>query len=64
LLGSTDSARQLGVAIGDFVTGKASALTINIASKDPNGVAFPLLMAATEDPTVLAGQVDVTGSAE
>jgi hypothetical protein len=62
LLGSTEAARQLGVAIGDFATGRKAGLTITITSKDPNGIALPLFMAAQNDPTVLVGQVDVTGT--
>ena len=64
LLGSTDAARALGTAVGDFVSGKVKALTINVASKDPNGIAVPVLMQASEDPTVLASQVEITGSAK
>jgi hypothetical protein len=64
LLGSTDAARQLGVALGDFVTGRKGAITITISSKDPNGIPLPLFMAAQEDPTVLTGQIDVTGTAQ
>lgn len=64
LLGSTDAARQLGVALGDFVTGRKGAITITITSKDPNGIPLPLFMAAQEDPTVLTGQIDVTGTAQ
>jgi hypothetical protein len=64
LLGSTDAARQLGTALGDFVTGRKGAITITITSRDPNGIPLPLFMAAQEDPTVLTGQIDVTGTAQ
>ena len=64
LLGSTDAARQLGVALGDFVTGRKGEVTITITSKDPNGIPLPLFMAAQEDPSVLTGQIDVTGTAQ
>jgi hypothetical protein len=63
LLGSTDSARQLGAALGDFIAGRASQLTVSFAATDANGVALPLFMVAQEDPSVLAGQFEVTGSA-
>jgi hypothetical protein len=62
MLGSTDAARQLGAAVGDFITGKARTLTINIAAKDPAGIAVPMLMQAGDDPTVLASALDITGS--
>jgi hypothetical protein len=64
LLGSTDAARQLGTALGDFATGHKAKLTIQITSKDPKGIAFPLFMAAQNDPTILAGQIDVVGMAQ
>ena len=35
---------------------------INVAAKDPNGISVPLLMQASNDPTVLASAVDITGS--
>lgn len=63
LLGSTDAARQLGVSLGDFVTGRKGAVTITITSKDPNGIPLAYFMAAQEDPSILTGQIDVTGSA-
>jgi hypothetical protein len=64
MLGSTDQARQLGAAISDFIAGTKKSLTINVASKDPAGIAMPLLMLAENNPAVLAGAVDITGSAE
>ncbi len=64
LLGSTDAARQLGAALGDFVTGRKGEVTITITSKDPNGIPLPLFMAAQEDPSILTGQIDVTGVAQ
>ena len=62
LLGSTDAARQLGTALGDFVTGRKGAVTITITSKDPNGIPLALFMAAQNDPSILTGQVDVVGT--
>jgi len=64
LFGSTDAARQLGRALGDFITGRAAGLRITFDATDPDGVALPLLMAAQKDPTVLNGQFDVTGAAQ
>ena len=64
LLGSTDSARALGAAVSDFVLGTKKALTINVAAKDPAGVSVPTFMQASNDPTILAGAVDITGSAQ
>ncbi|MBI4923693.1 MAG: hypothetical protein HY834_18290 [Devosia nanyangense] len=64
LLGSTEAARQLGTAVGDFATGRKGELTIQITSKDPKGIALPVFMAAQDNPTVLAGLVEVTGIAK
>lgn len=64
LLGSNDAARQLGAALSDFVTGNKGALTITITAKAPGGVPLALFMAAQNDPSILAGQVDVVGTAE
>ncbi len=64
LLGSTDASRQLGAALGDFVTGRKGAVTITITAKAPGGVPLALFMAAQNDPSILAGQVDVVGTAE
>jgi hypothetical protein len=61
LLGSTDAARALGVAVGDFLSGKSKSVSINVAAKDPNGITVPMLMRASNDPTVLASAVDITG---
>jgi len=63
LLGSTDAARQLGAAVGDFVTGRKGNVTITITAKDPNGIPLAYFVAAQDDPSILMGQVDVTGSA-
>jgi hypothetical protein len=62
MLGSTDAARALGQAVGNFISGKAKTLSINIAAKDPNGVAVPVLMQASNDPTALVNTVDITGT--
>ncbi len=63
LIGRTEAARQLGVAIGDFITGGKGELTINIKSKDPAGIPMAMFIAAQNDPSILAGQVDITGMA-
>src|SRR6185312_6932886 len=62
MLGSTDAARQLGQAIGDFIAGKAKAVSINVVAKDPAGVPTALFEQASNDPTVLANAVDITGT--
>lgn len=64
MLGSTDEARALGAALSDFIAGNKKALTVNIASKDPVGLPMPVLMQASDDPTVLASVVNITGSAQ
>ncbi|MEQ1769840.1 MAG: hypothetical protein ABL879_08355, partial [Devosia sp.] len=61
LLGSTDTARQLGQSIGNFIKGTAGSVSISIVAKDPNGLAIPLLMQASQDPSILGSQVTVTG---
>jgi hypothetical protein len=63
LIGPTDAARQLGAALGEFVTGGKGEITINIKSKDPNGIPMAMFIAAQNDPSILAGQVDITGMA-
>jgi hypothetical protein len=62
MLGSTDQARALGAAVGDFMSGKTKSVRIDITAKDPNGISVPQLMQASDDPTVLASAVDITGS--
>ncbi len=64
MLGSTDAARALGAALGDFVSGKAKALTIGVAAKDPGGVPVQSLMGASDDPTILIKSFDITGAAK
>lgn len=63
LLGPTDAARQLGAALGEFVTGGKGEVTINIKAKDPAGIPMAMFIAAQNDPSILAGQVDITGMA-
>jgi hypothetical protein len=63
LIGPTDAARQLGAAISDFIVGGKSEITINVKSKDPNGIPMAMFMAAQNDPSILAGQVEITGMA-
>jgi hypothetical protein len=63
LIGPTDAARQLGAALSAFVTGGKGEITINIKSKDPAGLPIAMFIAAQNDPSILAGQVDVTGMA-
>ncbi|MEP7239826.1 MAG: hypothetical protein ABI697_02965, partial [Devosia sp.] len=63
ILGSTDEARAVGAAIGDFVSGKAKALSIKVDAVSPAGLPLPLVMQAQSDPSVLRGEVTVSGSA-
>jgi hypothetical protein len=63
LIGPTDAARQLGAALSEFVTGGKGEITINIKSKDPAGIPMAMFIAAQNDPSILTGQVDVTGMA-
>ncbi len=64
LLGSTDAARALGKALGDFVSGTSKSVSVDIAAKDDAGVAVPVLMQGGNDPTVLTGAFNITGSSE
>ena len=64
LFGSTEQARGLGAALGDFVSGRAASVTLTLTAKDPAGLPLPAFIAAQEDPTVLAGLLDVSGSAQ
>jgi hypothetical protein len=70
VLGATDSARALGAAISEFVSGSKKTLTITLTSKAPAGVPVMVLMGSlqqADDPTklgpMLTGLVDITGSA-
>jgi hypothetical protein len=64
LLGSTDAARAISAAIGDFVSGKARNLTINVVAKDPAGIPAAVLEQASNDPTVLPNVADITATAQ
>ncbi len=64
LIGPTDAARQLGAALSEFVTGSKGEITITITSRTPRRSPLAMFMAAQNDPSILAGQVDVTGIAE
>lgn len=64
LLGSTDAARQLGAAVGDFIAGKAKSLTVTVTAKDQNGLTVPQLMQAGDNPALLSNAVEITGKAE
>ncbi|MEO6394410.1 MAG: hypothetical protein ABIO40_00685 [Devosia sp.] len=64
LLGSTDTARQLGVALSNFVLGTAGSVSISIVANDPLGLPIPLLMQASENPAVLGSQVTITGTGQ
>lgn len=62
LLGSTDSARQLGAALSNFINGTAGSVSISVVAKDPLGLPIPLLMQASQNPQLLGDQVTITGS--
>lgn len=63
LIGPTEAARQLGQALSEFVIGGKGEITINIKSTDPNGIPMAMFIAAQSDPSILAGQVEITGMA-
>jgi hypothetical protein len=64
MLGSTDQARDLGAALSDFIQGTKKSVTINVAAKDPAGLPVPVLMQASDNPAIIAPQVDITGTAQ
>lgn len=63
LLGSSDASRQLGVAISEFVTGKKGEITITMTAKDAAGIPMAMFVAAQNDPSILNGQFEVSGTA-
>lgn len=63
MLGSTDAARQLGMALSEYVTGAKQTVTVEMKAKDPAGIPLSVFTAAQDNPTVLLSQLDITGSA-
>ena len=53
----------MGPRISEFVVGGKSEITINLKAKDPNGIPMAMFMAAQNDPSILTGQLEITGMA-
>jgi len=64
MLGATDQARALGLAISNFIAGTAKSLHISITSKDPAGVPAEAMMNGAADPNAVLGLLDITGTAQ
>jgi hypothetical protein len=64
LVGATDAGKALSDALASFLTGTTKALNVTITSKDPAGIAVPVLMQAGDDPTVLSSAVTITGASQ
>ncbi|HEY4201044.1 MAG TPA: hypothetical protein VGM83_10825 [Devosiaceae bacterium] len=62
-LGGTPEAQTLSQALGSFVTGDASALSVKLDAKNPEGLGLADLMALQTDPTKLGQVVTITGEA-
>lgn len=57
-VGSTPEAMAASEEIATFIKTRPQ-VSITLSAKDEKGLALPLLMAAVEDPTVLAGQIAI-----
>ncbi len=61
-LGNSDSAMSAAQAVGQFMQGKPK-LDLTITAKDPAGMPVAAFAAASENPTILAGQLTVEAEA-
>lgn len=61
-LGNSDSAMSAAQAVGQFMQGKPK-LDMTITAKDPAGMPVAAFAAASENPTILAGQLTVEAEA-
>lgn len=57
-LGGAANATEIATAVGDFLDDKKS-LSVNVTSKNPEGVTFDELNALKEDPSGLSEKVDI-----
>ena len=62
LAGATE-AQEVGLAVADFVNGKAKRLTIDMTAKEPAGVSFPDFAAAETNPALLVDKVTIKAKA-
>lgn len=58
VLGNTDSALKAAQALGQFVSGQPK-LSMTLTATDPAGISLMELQAASENPTLLTGKLDV-----
>jgi len=63
-LAGAAEAQNIGTAIHDFISGKASRLNIDLKAKDPAGLGITDFMEAEDNPASLVGKVDLKASAE
>lgn len=61
-LGNSDSAMSAAQAVGQFMQGKPK-LDLTITAKDPAGMPVTTFAAASENPTILAGQLNIEAEA-
>lgn len=61
ILGNTDSALKAAQALGQFVSGQPQ-LSLTLTATDPAGISLMELQAASENPTLLTGKLDVVAS--
>ncbi len=62
LIGTTPEAMAASEEIATFIKTKPQ-VSVTLTSTDPKGIALPLLMAASENPAVLAGQIGISATA-
>ncbi|MDB5614750.1 MAG: hypothetical protein JWQ22_2403 [Devosia sp.] len=64
VLAGAAEAQKVGAAISAFISGKAKHLTIDMTSKDAQGLDMLDFMAAEDDPTALIGKVTIEATAK
>ena len=61
LIGTTPEAMAASEEIATFIKTKPQ-VSVTLSSTDPQGIALPLLMAASNDPSALAGQIAISAT--
>jgi hypothetical protein len=64
ILAGAAEAQKVGAALSAFISGKAKHLTIDMTSKDAQGLGMLDFMAAEDDPTALIGKVTIDATAK
>ena len=62
LVGTTPEAMAASEEIAAFIKTRPQ-VSVTLTSTDPEGIAMPLLMAASEDPAALAGRIAISATA-